>query len=231
MSLSTTYKHTFPPPPHTYTCSHGSTACIALWDRGACPTFPGCPSAIPDGGFSGLPPSTKALAVSWRNQCKALSVSSTWWYVCEWQTVVCVWWNSAYAQRWEYTEGCMEVWGNLEELMRATKSWIIGKDPDAEKDWGQKRGDRGWDGWMASLTQWTWVWVNSRRWRRTGKPGTVQGVAKSQMWLNYRTTRRAALPHSDHCRHTLFRATQTHSLFPVHTHQASGSTEVRTRSA
>ena len=29
---------------------------------------------------------------------------------------------------------------------------------------------RGWDGWMASLTQWTWVWAESRRWGRTGKP-------------------------------------------------------------
>ena len=31
-----------------------------------------------------------------------------------------------------------------------------------------ERDDRGWDGWMASLTQWTWVWANSRRWWRTG---------------------------------------------------------------
>ena len=43
------------------------------------------------------------------------------------------------------------------------KSWLIGKDPDAGKDWGQeeKGGDRGLDGWMASLTQWTWVLANS----------------------------------------------------------------------
>jgi len=38
------------------------------------------------------------------------------------------------------------------------KSRLIGKDPNARKDWGQeRRGDRGWDGWMASPTQWTWV--------------------------------------------------------------------------
>ena len=43
------------------------------------------------------------------------------------------------------------------------KSWLIGKDPDAGKDWGRWQGDRGWDGWMASPTQWTWVWVSSRR--------------------------------------------------------------------
>ena len=51
------------------------------------------------------------------------------------------------------------------------KSWLIGKDPDSGRDWGRGEGDdRGWDGWMASPTQWTWVWANSRRWWRTGKP-------------------------------------------------------------
>ena len=41
------------------------------------------------------------------------------------------------------------------------KSGLIGKDPHAGKDWGQeeKGDDREWDGWMASLTQWTWVWA------------------------------------------------------------------------
>ena len=33
---------------------------------------------------------------------------------------------------------------------------------------GGKGDDRGWDGWIASLTQWTWVWASSRRWWRTG---------------------------------------------------------------
>ena len=36
------------------------------------------------------------------------------------------------------------------------KNWLIGKDPDAGKDWSGE-DDREWDGWMASLTQWTWV--------------------------------------------------------------------------
>ena len=36
--------------------------------------------------------------------------------------------------------------------------------------------DRGWDGWMASLTQWTWVWVNSRSWWWTGRPGVLQSM-------------------------------------------------------
>ena len=34
--------------------------------------------------------------------------------------------------------------------------------------------DPGWDGWMASLTRWTWVWVNSRRWLWKGRPGMLR---------------------------------------------------------
>ena len=55
------------------------------------------------------------------------------------------------------------------------KGWLIGKDPDAGRDWGLGgEGDnRGWDGWMASPTQWTWVWVNSGSWWWTGRPGVL----------------------------------------------------------
>ena len=57
------------------------------------------------------------------------------------------------------------------------KSWLTGKDPDAEKDWGQEeKGMTGWDGWMASPTQWTWVWASSRSWWWTGKPGVLQSM-------------------------------------------------------
>ena len=57
------------------------------------------------------------------------------------------------------------------------KSWLIGKDPDVGKDWRRrKRGDRGWDGWMASPSQWTWVWVNSGSWWWTGRPGVLRSV-------------------------------------------------------
>ena len=38
---------------------------------------------------------------------------------------------------------------------------------------GGEGDDRGWDGWMASLTWWTWVWVNSRSWWWTGRPGVL----------------------------------------------------------
>ena len=38
---------------------------------------------------------------------------------------------------------------------------------------GGKGGKRGWDGWMALLTQWAWVWTNSGKWWRVGKPGVL----------------------------------------------------------
>ena len=65
------------------------------------------------------------------------------------------------------------------------KSWLIGKDWCWEGlGAGGKRDDRGWDGWMASPTQWTWVWMNSKSWWWTGRPrAAIHGVAKSQTWL------------------------------------------------
>ena len=57
------------------------------------------------------------------------------------------------------------------------KSWLIWKDPDAGKDKAGKTGDdRGWDGWMASLTRWIWVWGSSGSWWWTGNPGMLQSM-------------------------------------------------------
>ena len=56
---------------------------------------------------------------------------------------------------------------------------------------GGEGNDSGWDGWMASLTQWTWVWASSGRWWRTGKPSVLQStVTRSQTRLNDWTTTR-----------------------------------------
>ena len=44
-----------------------------------------------------------------------------------------------------------------------------------------EQGDRGWDGWMASQSQWTWVWANSRTEWRTGKPGVLQSMGSQRV--------------------------------------------------
>ena len=41
--------------------------------------------------------------------------------------------------------------------------------------------DRGWDGWMASLTRWTWVWVNSGSWWWTGRPGVLRFMGSQRV--------------------------------------------------
>ena len=48
------------------------------------------------------------------------------------------------------------------------------------KAWGE-RADRGRDHWMASLTQWTWVWVNSKSWWWTGRPGLLQSMGSQEV--------------------------------------------------
>ena len=63
---------------------------------------------------------------------------------------------------------------------------------------GGRGDDRGWDGWMASLTWWTWVWVNSGSWWWTGRPGVLRfmgsqrvghGWATDLIWCYSRTSK------------------------------------------
>ena len=58
------------------------------------------------------------------------------------------------------------------------KNWLLWKDPDAGKDWRQEEIQTTKDerGWMASSTQWTWLWVNFRSWWWTGRPGMLQSM-------------------------------------------------------
>ena len=67
------------------------------------------------------------------------------------------------------------------------KNGLIGKDPDAAKDWRQKKGTTGCDAWMASPSWWTWVWANSGRWCWTGKPGMLQSVGPRGVGCDWAT--------------------------------------------
>ena len=84
---------------------------------------------------------------------------------------------------------------SLERLMLKLKLQYFGHlmlraDPLEEtlmlgnrKNWrqGGEGDNRGWDGWMASLTQWTLVWANSGRYWRTGKPGMLQFMGSQRV--------------------------------------------------
>ena len=69
------------------------------------------------------------------------------------------------------------------------KNWLIGKDWCWERLKVGEGDDRGWDGWMASPTQWTWVWVNSRSWWWTRRLACCSpwGCKESDTteWLNW----------------------------------------------
>ena len=68
------------------------------------------------------------------------------------------------------------------------KSWLIEKDPDVGKDWRwEEKGTRGWHGWVASPTQWRWVWVNSRSWWWTGRPGLLWSMGSWRVGQDWTT--------------------------------------------
>ena len=52
---------------------------------------------------------------------------------------------------------------------------------------GGEGDDRWWDGWMASQTQWTWVWVNSRSWWWTVRPGMLQSIGMQRVGREWAT--------------------------------------------
>ena len=71
------------------------------------------------------------------------------------------------------TPNTLATW--CEELTHWKRPWCWERLKVGEGD------DRGWDGWMASLTQWTWVSANSGRWWRRGRPGGLQSMESQRV--------------------------------------------------
>ena len=89
---------------------------------------------------------------------------------------------------WSWNSSTLATW--CEELTHLKRPWCWERlRAGAEGD------NRGWDCWMASLTQWTWAWVNSQMWWWTGKPGMLQSMGSQsqtrlsdwteQLWVVY----------------------------------------------
>ena len=76
---------------------------------------------------------------------------------------------------WSWNSNTLATW--CEELTHFKRPWC----------W--ERSKAGGDGWMASLTQWTWVWGNSGSWWWTGRPGVLQSMGSHRVghdwWLNW----------------------------------------------
>ena len=74
------------------------------------------------------------------------------------------------------------------------KSWLIGKDSDAGRDWGQEEKGTTED----EMAGWTWVWVNSGRWWWTGRLGVLQSIGSQRFrhsWATEPKCRQVALCH------------------------------------
>ena len=80
---------------------------------------------------------------------------------------------------------------SLERLILKLKLQYFGhqirRTDSLERPWfwerlraGGEGDDRGWDGWMTSLTRWTWVWVSSGNWWWTGRPGVLQSMGSQE---------------------------------------------------
>ena len=84
---------------------------------------------------------------------------------------------------WSWSSNTLSIW--CQELTCWKRPWCSKRL--------RARGEgcnRGWNGWMVSLTQWIWVWANSGRLWRTGKPGVLQSM-EPQSWTrlsNWPTT-------------------------------------------
>ena len=74
---------------------------------------------------------------------------------------------------WSWSSNTLATW--CEELTRWKRPWCW-KRLKA----GEEGDDRGWDGWMASPTWWTWVWANSRSWWWTGRPGVLRSMGSQR---------------------------------------------------
>ena len=70
---------------------------------------------------------------------------------------------------WSWSSNTLATW--CEELTHWKRPWCWERLKA-----GGEGDDRGWDGWMASWTQWTWIWVGSRSWWWSGRPGVLQSL-------------------------------------------------------
>ena len=75
---------------------------------------------------------------------------------------------------WSWNSNTLASW--CKELTHWKRPWCW----ERLKAGGEGEG-WGWDGWTASPTQWTWVWANSKRWWRTGKPDELQSMGSQRV--------------------------------------------------
>ena len=80
---------------------------------------------------------------------------------------------------WSWNSNTLATW--CEELTHLKRPWCWERLRAGEGD------NRRWDGWIASPTQWTWVWVDSGSWWWTGRPGVLRFTESQRVGHDWAT--------------------------------------------
>ena len=125
---------------------------------------------------------------------RKLSTKELMFLNCGWRRLLRVPWTARKSNQSILKEISPEY--SLEGLMLKLKLQYFGqlmwRTDSFEKPWhwerlkaGGEGDDRGWDGWMASPTWWTWVWASCGSWGWTGQLGVLQSMASQRVRHNW----------------------------------------------
>ena len=81
---------------------------------------------------------------------------------------------------WSWNSNTLATW--CEQLTHLKRPWCWERLRS-----GGEGDNRGWDGWMASPTRWTWLWVNSWSWWWAGRPGVLQSMGSQRVGHDWAT--------------------------------------------
>ena len=164
-----------------------------------CCPFSSCPQSFPASGS--FPVRSYGFSSShvwkWELDCKESWVPKNWcFWTVVWRRLLRVPWTARRSnqsierksvlniqwkdQCWIWNSNTSATW--CKELTHWKRPWCWERLKA-----GGEGDDRGWDGWMASLTQWTWVWVSAGNWRWTGRPGVLQSMGSQRVGPNWVT--------------------------------------------
>ena len=123
-----------------------------------------------------------------KDECRRIDAFELWY----WRRLLRVPWTARKSNQFILKEISPEysLEGPLKQKLQYLATWY--ELTHWKRPWcwerlkaGGEGDDRGWDGWMASPTQWTWVWASSRSWWWTAKPGMLQSIGlQSQTQLS-----------------------------------------------